>query len=191
MRRHKVDLPCGTGDFLNAPPFEFGGNADTIAQVSIANISSGQVGIKPCCNLLSVFPVPTLCIRTTSIIDSKTMCASTRYHLRTHRVLHHTGLSMIRWTGTVAGTLTPSANPRNMAAWSVFLTVLVAFVFVDINVTGCCLIFACCCLSHHQHYHDQTDLWANGELKPMRFSREAVESSVRTRRMMYPRQARM
>ena len=31
------------GDFLNAPPFEFGGNADTIAQVSIANIGGEQV----------------------------------------------------------------------------------------------------------------------------------------------------
>ena len=31
------------GDFLNAPPFESGGNADTIAQVSIANITGEKV----------------------------------------------------------------------------------------------------------------------------------------------------
>jgi len=31
------------GDFLNAPPFASGGNSDTIAQVTIGNISGGQV----------------------------------------------------------------------------------------------------------------------------------------------------
>lgn len=42
-----------------------------------------------------------------------------------------------------------------------------------------------------QHYHDQTALWASGAMKPMRFSREAVESSVRTRKEVLPAQAKM
>jgi len=36
------------------------------------------------------------------------------------------------------------------------------------------------------HYHDQTELWATGQMKPMRWSRAAVEAGTRTRLAIEP-----
>ena len=41
------------------------------------------------------------------------------------------------------------------------------------------------------HYHDQTELWASGRMKPMRWGREAVERAARTTLSIGVRKARL
>ena len=87
--------------------------------------------------------------------------------------------------GALTGETVPSQEPPGTASYRVLYDPLDWDSCRNINPVGQSEKFGAV------HYHDQTEMWAAGEMKPMRWSREAVEAAARTTMEVLPTQARM